>query len=274
MKNRSWYLKVDLTKPILFLLFLCLIYLTWAKRDVWIPRLLTSNSRIKHTIQRNEDKSITKEDLTSNKDSTISSNKEDNTLNENQSNQDLNLSDDNEEDSPTISNKQNSQKVSFRIRRNKMSFTRDKQSKSNKYSKYRIIDDDDEDEEEDDDDDDDGNNEEISTKAKEVILPSSIHSSKKHHHHRSDHSHKSKGVTNGKTSIILRPRDDIVEQLRKLIKSYGKRRDFLQILSKETGLSKAKLFKFVEQKDFSVIALDNLLSLLDSFDSTILIVPK
>lgn len=68
---------MDLIKPILVLLILCLIYLMWAKRDVWIPRLLTSNSRVKQTIQRNEGKSNSKEDSISNKDSSISSNNED-----------------------------------------------------------------------------------------------------------------------------------------------------------------------------------------------------
>ncbi len=261
-------MKIDLTKPILFLTLLFLIYLTWAKRDVWIPRLLTSKSRVRQSVLKNEEKFNENKDLPLTKNSSSLSSNQDEIIDNNNNNDQSSLEDDNDDDdSPTISNKQTSQKVNLRVRRNKMSFTRDRTIKKSHHSKHKIIDDEEEEEEEETNDDDTTD----TTKPIETILPSSIHSSKKHHRR---HEHKIKTSINGKNSLIIRSHDDIVEQLKKLIKTHGKNRDILTILTKETGLNKSKINRFIHQKDLSVITLDNLISILNSLDSTIIIVSK
>jgi hypothetical protein len=252
----------------------------WVKRDVWIPRLLTSNSRVRVTALKREEKLNGQKDLSSTKNSSSLSSNQDEIINdENNNNEQSSLEDNDDDDSPTISNKQTSQKLNIRVRRNKMSFTRDRTTKKSRNSKNKIIDDDndDGDEDEEEDNEDDENNDQDSIQSTETILPASIHSSKKHRHrHRSDqtHEHKTKISTNGKTGVIIRPYDDIVEQLKTLMKSHGKNKDLLTTLMKETGLNKAKINRFIQQKDLSVITLDILISFLDSHDSTILIVSK
>ena len=256
----------------------------WAKRDVWIPRLLTSNSRVRLTALKNEERLNEQKESLSTKNSSFSSG-QDEIVNDNQNNDNSNnnndlssAEDDDDDDSPAQSNKQSAQKINIRIRRNKMSFSRDRPTRKSRFSTNKIIDDDDEDDDDAQDNDDDDDNDSIdSIKSTETIPPSSTHASKKHrhrqHHVRSDQ-HKTKSTTNGKSNVIIRPNEDIVEQLKKLIKSHGKNRDILATLTKETGLTKAKLNRFIQQKDLSVITLDNLITILNSFDSTILIVSK
>ncbi len=293
LKKRPWYTKIDFTKPLIYLGALVLIYFLWIKRDVWIPRLLTSNTRLRHTIMRNEEKLNGRTDLsqTLKTKNSSSSSDEDNIIDDNDKKNNLNNNDqtlpgDNDEDSPTIYNKHSPQKLNLRVRRNKMSFSKDRSTKKRPGSQYQIIDDDDVDVDDDDVDDGVDDNDDVdddndgiiikSIKEKESILPSSIRSSKKHHHRQSGQSHekKVKGSTNSKTNLILHSHDDIVEQLRKLVKSRDRHQDLLTILTKETGLNKGKLNRFIHGKDYSIITLDILISFLNSFDSRLLIVSK
>jgi len=236
---------------------------------------------------RNEEKLNERTDLsqTLKTKNSSSSSDEDNIIDDNDKKNNHNNNDqtspgDNDEDSPTIHNKHIPQKLNLRVRRNKMSFSKDRSTKKRPGSQYQIIDDDDVDVDDGDDDDDvDDDNDGIiikSIKENESILPSSIRSSKKHHHRQSGQSHetKVKGSTNSKTSLILHSHDDIVEQLRKLVKSRDRHQDLLTILTKETGLNKGKLNRFIHGKDYSIITLDVLISFLNSFDSRLLIVSK
>ncbi|CAF1260252.1 unnamed protein product [Adineta steineri] len=48
VKVRPWYTKVDVTKPIMCVGIIIILYYAWRERDVWTHRLLTSNTRIRH----------------------------------------------------------------------------------------------------------------------------------------------------------------------------------------------------------------------------------
>jgi len=287
-KKQPWYTKIDSTifiKPLIGVGILILIYLMWVKRDVWIPRLLTSNTRIRHTIMKNEEKLNERgssSQTSTTKDSLVGAH-EDNIVDDNEKNNDQTSIGDNDDSSTTYS-KSTSQKINLKTRRNKMSFSKDRPTKKTYGPIHHIIDGDDDDDDDDDDDkvndgdDDDDNDDEIiiePIKVKESVIPSSIHSSKKHQRGSGQsREQKVKPPLSSKTTLILRPHDDIVDQLYKLVKSRGKNRDLLAILTKQTGLNKGKINRFIYGKDFSILTLDLLISFLNSYDSTLLIVPK
>ena len=109
----------------------------------------------------------------------------------------------------------------------------------------------------------------------ETIIPAT----KKGHHHHHRHRPKSDDEKSNKlaevnSKAIILSDENLVEQLRTLIKSRGRHRDFLLTLSKETGLSKTKVHQLIHNKDFRVLSLQTLLSLLNIYHSTLLIVPK
>ncbi|CAF1205303.1 unnamed protein product [Adineta steineri] len=56
VKVRPWYTKVDVTKPIMYVGIVILLYFACTERDIWIPRLLISNNRIRHIALANEEK--------------------------------------------------------------------------------------------------------------------------------------------------------------------------------------------------------------------------
>ena len=257
----------------------------WAKRDVWIPRLLTSNSRVRYTASINEQKLHERaESHASAKDSSNSQQDDDDDDDDDDDNDQT--SNNNDDDGPATSNKPSSaQKLSIRTRRNKMSFGKDTQPKKRRYLKHNIVDDDVDIDDDDDDDTiiDDVDDTSDGDTVKDSVSPSSIHSSKRHRHQRSSttrsekvkhptRNEKLKHPTRSKTSLIPTRNEDIVEQLRQLIKSKGRHKDLLTTLAKETGLEKSKLNRFIQKKDYSIITLDTFISLLNSFDSKILVV--
>ncbi|CAF3741864.1 unnamed protein product [Rotaria socialis] len=319
-RKRSWYTKIDLVKPIIFITSLLLIYLIWVNRDVLIVRLLTSNARVRHTAIMMEhilheevnlppgssikesssiassasasaSASASSSSLSSPEDEIIGGNNDHiNDNNNDNINHDQSSLTDNDDDSPKVTSKHSSsQKVNLRTRRNKMSFSKERPKKKNHRLRHMTIDDDSANDDVGDDDDDDDDDDDVledntdkivinPSKIKEPISPSTIHSSKKYHHKRhqsaASHEEKKKGPASSKANSVLPANEDVVEQLRKVIKAQGGHRDFTKALSKATGLKEAIINRFIHDKDYSVITLHTFIALLNSFDSTLLILPK
>ncbi len=288
---------------VLALLFL--IYIMWIKSDVWIPRLLTSNTRIRHIAIANEQKLAEKDDSpptsSSSPSSSSSSDNSSSTLtnqdeiandNENNENKNNNKNNDqvststNEESPPIPATKASSpQKLNIRIRRNKMSFSKERGGNKNRRLRHKTVDGDDDINVDDNVDDiiDDNNSiesddDEKSIEAEQFILPSSIHSSKKshHHHHQSGISRDKylKTLPTSKISLAVPSQEEVFQRLEKLIKSRHRNRDLLTELAQETGIKKSKLKQFIQKKDSSFMTLNTLISFLDSYDASLLIVPK
>ena len=116
-KARPWYTKIDLTKPLFVLAFLFLIYFTWTKREVWIPRLLTSNTRIRRLDTTKQEQSNEKIDLSSSPSSSSSTSKSDREEGSSPS-----PSDEESNDNPTETKRKTKH---LKTRRNKMSFSKD-----------------------------------------------------------------------------------------------------------------------------------------------------
>lgn len=177
-------------------------------------------------------------------------------------NNDLSPPSDTEEESPASSSRASpAHKLNIRARRNKMSFSKERQKTKHRHLPNDLSND--------NEDSIEGND------LKVTIIPAT---KKGHHHH---HRHRPK-LDDGKLSklaevnskAILLSDENLVDQLRTLIKSRGRHRDFLLTLSKETGLSKTKVHQLIHNKDLRVLTLQTLLSLLNSYHSTLLIVPK
>jgi hypothetical protein len=200
-----------------------LIYLMWSQRDVWIPRLLTSNSRVRHSAILHEQKangqaeqtqSSSGKDSASTKDSSSTLSDQDDIVDDDDDSFDNNqtsISSNSDDDSPTTTTTSSAtskpsatHKLNVRTRRNKMSFSKDPQVKKPRLLHRRAADGDDVEDTDladdddiedargdgadtDDTDDDIDENTVKSIKDKEGILPSSIHSSKNHHHHNRHH---------------------------------------------------------------------------------------
>jgi len=132
----------------------------------------------------------------------------------------------------------NNQKVNLRTRRNKMNFN---QKKKPRQSQNSPIDDEEED---------------------KPVLTSSIKT-------------KDRSLIAKQTSPIhISTYDDIIEQLRKTLKSRRREREFFSKLSKATGLKKDQLYRFIYKKDYKIITLQTFVTILDSFNLLLLIVPK
>ncbi|CAF1478476.1 unnamed protein product [Adineta steineri] len=325
VKVRPWYTKVDVTKPVMYVGIVILLYFAWTERDVWIPRLLTSNNRIRHIALANEEKLQEKDHSpppspsSSSSSSTASS---DNSTLANSFQNDIDDDDDDDDDTTATHNANTDQtsnqdesspiptqttnkaapaKLNLRVRRNKMSFSnKERAGKKRRGVRSTTVDDDDEETDDAEDiyaDDDlsgddnpatqsDSDEPSITpTNTKETILLSSTESTHKHRqtNQRSPHVRQKSGTTSEKsrkvvsstkTGLMLPTHDDIVAQLHKLIKSRHHNKDLLAALAKETGLKKATIKRFLEKKDFQNVSLDVLISFLDAYQSTLLIVPK
>ncbi|CAF1116544.1 unnamed protein product [Adineta ricciae] len=292
VRSPPWYTKVDFVKPISYVLLVIILYIMWKQRAVWIPRLLTSNHRIRHIALANEQKLQEKgyspqTSASDNSNSTASGQNDDNNDDDdgddNNNNKDqTTVSNSDEPSTPTPSKYTSPQKLNIRVRRNKMSFSKERTDKKRRHVQQSVVDDDDDD---DDTVDDSGA---IDTDSDEIIndeatpdLPSQIHSSKHHHHHHEQQpkvyrsrEKKRKIVPSTRTSLATLSQDDIVEQLQNLISSRDRNRDLLSVMAKETGLKKEKIKQFIQKRDFRAVSLDNLISIVKSYDSTLLIIPN
>jgi hypothetical protein len=76
------------------------------------------------------------------------------------------------------------------------------------------------------------------------------------------------------TTLILYNYNDIINQIRKHLKTKVRDRQFFSILSKTTGLSKTKLHRFIYHKDYKLLTLQTFISLLDTLKLMIIIVPQ
>ncbi|CAF2261144.1 unnamed protein product [Rotaria magnacalcarata] len=279
-----WYKKIDWSKPILAMGLLIFLYITWTKRDVWIPRMLTSNARIRRSVVSKD--TVTSDQLTSSssqipptistmplQDSPLASDhKEDNIDNNEKDNDDddqnnserINV--ENSEESTISSGKTNSgHQVNIRIRRNKMSFSKEHKKKKHRHSHDLPADD------ELEETDDGGQAKEI--KSNESIASLRNHPPKKNRREIIQNENvKIRPVVNH--GIRLSTYDDIIDQLRKNLKSRTRDQDFLSTVSKKTGLNKDKLYRFIYKKDYNLLTLETFMSLLDTFNLMLLVVPN
>src|ERR1700722_7027251 len=107
---------------------LIFLYIMWLKRDVWVHRLLTSNTRLRYfTVAKNEQ--------IPSKDSIPDSSHQEDII-ENAEEKDDDVENNNEginskiNDKSTASTKSSSaQKINIRVRRNKISFNKERQKK-------------------------------------------------------------------------------------------------------------------------------------------------
>ncbi|UJR24756.1 hypothetical protein I4U23_006130 [Adineta vaga] len=296
VKSQPWYTKVDLIKPLIYVGLVIILYFMWTQRAVWIPRLLTSNSRIRHIALANEEKLQEKgyspQNTASDNSNSTNSNQDDDDDDDDDNNNDSNNSRDqtsvtnNDENSPTTSNKYTTpQKLNIRVRRNKMSFSnKDRPDKKRRLVQRSIIDDDDEDDVIEDNGIIETDSDEVVIKDKISGLPSSIHSSKRHHHHHHQQQQQSKAngsrgknrrtVLSSQTGLATTSQHDLIVQLQRLIGSHERSRNLLSVISKETGLKKDKIKQFIEKKNFRVISLDNFISIINSYNSSLLIIPN
>lgn len=241
----------------------------WRERDVWIPRLLTSNNRVRQTIARNEQKlNEQNEQLDNNFNSSLSSNDDDDEPNNRDKNSinDKDQSDDdeqdNDDDTPTIFSKHSGQRLNIRIRRNKMSFSKDKPTKQRRKSTNQIVDADTDDADDDDDDDD----------SNDRVMQTHKHSNKKTEVSH-DKKHKS-ALVHSKTSVIIHPYNEVIEQVKTLVKAKSKTQDIVHLLTKQTGLNKSKAQRFLHSKDLSILTVEQFIQFLNSLQSTIKIVSQ
>lgn len=264
-KRRPWYLRIDLSKPLFFVALLCLIYFMWVKREVWIPRLLTSNTRVRREAMKKAQEMNDKSDsslpsvvvspLSEKSNDRDSRGKE---IDGGNNNGPL-LSDTDEESLSSSSRASHTSKLNVRARRNKMSFSKERQKTKHRYVSQGLSND--------DEDSLEGND------LEGTVIPTTKKSHRHRHRSKLDDDKSNKLAEVNSKAIILSD-ENLVEQLRILIKSRGRRRDFLLTLSKETGLSKTKVHRLIYHKDYRVLTLETLLSLLNTYHSNLFIVPK
>jgi hypothetical protein len=245
---------------------LVVLYLMWIKRDIWIPRLLTSSTRIPRSAVKKTEQIITESTTTTtilskNSPLTSSSLEEEDAI---ENIEEKNEMENNENSIPSSTKSSSSQKINIRVRRNKMSFNKERQKKKYYHSPGSSVDDDDNNDDDEEDDED----------KPEPVLLSSIHSTKKHQHRSIIENEISESLLPLNSALSFSTYDDIIQQLRKNLKLRNRNKDFLSILSKTTGLNKDKLYRFIYKKDYQLMTLQEFMSLLDSFNLMLLIVPK
>ena len=74
-----------------------------------------------------------------------------------------------------------------------------------------------------------------------------------------------KGALRSFNKALTLPKENLLQQLKRVMKTSGRHEDFVTVLSKQTGLSKAKIHRVVNRKDFR---------LLNVYHSSILIVSQ
>jgi hypothetical protein len=145
-----------------------------------------------------------------------------------------------EEKKNDVNEELNSQKINLRVRKNKMNFNKEIPKKKPHH-----------------------HHSPNSSNEDQSILSST----KKKHQHRSL-------ITQQSTPIHISTYDDIIEQVRKNLKSRSRQREFFSKLSKVTGLKKDQLYRFIYKKDYHIITLETFVTTLDSFHLMLLIVRK
>jgi hypothetical protein len=144
-----------------------------------------------------------------------------------------------EEKKNDVNEELTSQKINLRVRKNKMNFNKEIPKKKPHHHSPN------------------------SSNEDQSILSST----KKKHQHRSL-------ITQQSTPIHISTYDDIIEQVRKNLKSRSRQREFFSKLSKATGLKKDQLYRFIYKKDYHIITLETFITTLDSFHLMLLIVRK
>lgn len=263
---------------------LIFLYLIWAKQDLWIPRLLTSNARVrryaaekvtptsKESIESSSDISSTTTVIPLEMSSPTSPHQDDNAQNTEEYNDDENsnkrTNGEDDEDSTTSSSKSSTaHKMNIRVRRNKVRFRKELPKK--KSQRYHDLSADDDVNETDDLEED---------KLIQANLDISLASTSplKRQHRTVIQNENSKSVSHFNTGLRLSTYGDMVDQLRKALRSRDRERgrEFLSTLSKTSGLSKDQLHRFIYKKDYHLLTLETFTALLDTFNLMLLIVPK
>jgi len=127
-KHRPLYKRIDWVKPLMIIGTIIILYFAWTQRDVWIPRLLTTNNRVRRSIAANNEQTATDLKGSSSTTSLDSSNEQDD-IEDNDNDNDDGINSDNNDDLTASSTKStpSSQKLNLRTRRNKMSFSKESQ---------------------------------------------------------------------------------------------------------------------------------------------------
>jgi len=79
--------------------------------------------------------------------------------------------------------------------------------------------------------------------------------------------------TSSNSGVRLRNYDHIIEQLRQSLSTHSRDKQFLSKITKTTGLNKEKINRFIHKKDYNVLTLAAFISLLDTFNLTLVLVP-
>jgi len=237
----------------------------WTQRDVWVDRLLTSNTRIRKPLIVKKEQTI-KESTDSLKDSPPDSFDKGNII---ENTEKIDVENNNEDLTSSSTKSSTSQKINIRLRRNKMSFSKESPRKKHRHQSQDSS-----------ADDNDGEKKDEPVKTTETILSSTkkrnqptTYPTKKDHRPIIE-AKISKSYPVLESALNLSTYDNGIEQLRKNLKSKSRDRDFLLTLSKKIGLNKDKLDRFIYKKDTQFMTLQTFISLLDSFNLMFLIVPK
>lgn len=244
--------------------------------------MLTSNTRIHRSIVTKEAENTddlenssinlipTTPQSLSTDTTTASPNEEDDIENKNQNNDDTTVDEqtntEKNEDSVFLPSKTGGgQRVNLRTRGTKMRFSREHKKRKHRHAKHESNDDVLE-------ETDDTKESTRIIKSKQSASSLDSHSSKKHR--RDIVTNENLKKTDLKSGIRLSTYDDITEQLRKNLQSRSRDQGFLSTVSKNTGLNKNKLYRFIYNKDYHLLTLQTFISLLDTFNLMLLIVPK
>jgi len=240
----------------------------WLKKDIWIPRLLSSNNRIARyamtqhqhienelTYSSSSSSSLTTTTSMLPIDSLSNSSLEENTTEKDEENNEEQSENEEIDEDPTVSptKSSSSHKTNLKLRRNKVDFSQERSKKKPNHSQDRPV---------------------ADEKKPKPILPSTSPSLTKSHHRSLVPTNNVKSLTSLHPNLSLMSYNDIVSQLRKNLKSRSRDRNFLPTVLKATGLNKSQLYRLIYKKDYQILTLQTFISLLDTFNLMLLIVPK
>ena len=245
-KHSTKSINSSLRKLILFICLAIFIYFIWKKQDIFISRLLTSNSRIRRQINY-----LIKIDSNENHfHSTIFVNDENfnNKNNQEIQNENLNNSEIFHQDKNHSNLKKRKEKLILKTRRNKINFGQDSTKKIQNDNLNQIPMD----------------------KINSFMIDKN--QSKKTNKFYQNKEKKKISLKNNYHSIENSIDKNILSQFENLIQK--KKKHFKSILIKETNIKKNIIQKIIQKRNYHLLTLDQFLFVLNRYQSTILIISK
>jgi hypothetical protein len=247
-----------------------LLYFMWIKQDVWIPRLLTSNTRIRRVQSANQENYADETPTAATPQSTEQNSlPDDDDTDDTQQEQsdDVELDDDPTRAAASGQRARSQHRLHIRARRNKMSFRKDVPKKKHRHLHDETLDDEDLAQSED---------------AADLLSEATAATSKKHHHHHHHHHHRHRATahdtnakgTEPKSSGTSSADDDFVQQVKRLTQSRAPARDLGSVLYKQAAHDKKKVRKIIGEENYRLLTLQNFMSYLQQYQSTLVIVTK